>query len=73
MKIRKFSRISQKFACFAKVPTMIYDLVCTLQKADTPHPWALGLGLALTSCGWWEAYLPYDNALVGRPLFAYLR
>ena len=33
----------------------------------------LGLGLALTSCGWWEAYLPYDNALVGRPVFAYLR
>jgi hypothetical protein len=37
------------------------------------HPWSLPLGLALTSFGWWEAYLPYDNALIGRPIFAYLR
>ena len=37
------------------------------------HPWALPLGLLLTSCGWWEAYLPYRSALILPRLFSFLR
>jgi hypothetical protein len=57
----------------AALLVQLVSLVLWTVQADLVHPWALGLGLALTSCGWWEAYLPYDNALVGRPVFAYLR
>ena len=37
------------------------------------RPWALVIGLVLTSFGWWEAYLPYRTALIVPGLFAYLR
>ena len=37
------------------------------------RPWALVIGLVLTSFGWWEAYLPYRTALIVPSLFAYLR
>ena len=40
---------------------------------DGRHPWSLPLGLVLTSFGWWEAYLPYRNAIIAPRLFAYLR
>ena len=40
---------------------------------DGRHPWYLSLGLVLTSFGWWEAYLPYRNAIIAPRLFAYLR
>ena len=37
------------------------------------RPWALVIGLVLTSFGWWEAYLPYRTALIVPSLFAFLR
>ena len=37
------------------------------------RPWALVIGLVLTSFGWWEAYLPYRAAIIVPSLFAFLR
>ena len=47
--------------------------VWTVDSGDHSQIWSVATGLFFTSFGWWEAYLPYDNALVLPPFFEFLR
>ena len=45
----------------------------TVYCNDHTNVWSISVGLCLTSFGWWEAYLPYDNAIIFKSYFGYLR
>ena len=38
-----------------------------------PQRWSVLVGLLFTSFGWWEAYLPYNNAIFMQTFFDFLR
>ena len=44
----------------------------SLYSSDHENVWSISIGLVCTSFGWWEAYLPYDNAKILQTFFDFL-
>ena len=48
-------------------------VIWVLNSDQHPQRWSVLVGLLFTSFGWWEAYLPYNNAIIMQRFFDFLR